>query len=663
MVFSFRTRVFASILSVVLLAGSLIALAVNRTVTRAMADEYKKRGQALALSLAARCQDPLLAVDFLRLKNMADETVGSGSGMAYAFILDARNEVLAHTFEGGFPTALKTANLVPDAQRCAIRLLDTGAERVDDFAAPILADGNRIGTVRLGLSRAPVALTIRQVLWDAFSQLALALFVAAIVGFSLSNSVTRRISHLRKALSRVKAGDLDIRVGPPIEKACWQVRACQRHECPLHGDSRRRCWAARAWGAADDSSKDVYPAICQSCYVYRRQAGDEIQHLAESFDVMLHSLQGSVFQLAESRKVLEASERKYRRIFENSMDMIFIADEHGILRDVNPAGRTMLGLPSNDELCDPLRLDRIFADPQTFNELIQELHRQGFVKDRETLWRAADDGPREVLFSCSLQRDAEGTPKAYEGIVKDISLRKAIEKQLLRADRLASLGQLSAGVAHEINNPLGLILGYTQLLLRDGAGTAQQRTDLETIKEETLKCKTIVQALLNFARKTETRRAPLCLADLIDEVAAIVRHDFEMAHVSLEIDTSNPVPEAFADAEQLRQVIVNLLINARQAVGSDGRVRVATAQWPERGSLGFIVEDNGAGIAPEHIERIFDPFFTTKPVGQGTGLGLSVSYGVVQEHGGSIQVASIPGDRTTFTVELPLMRPNPPIGA
>ena len=649
-------------LSVVLLAGGLIALAVNRTVTHAMGDEYKKRGHALALTLAARCPDPLLAVDFLRLKNMADETVGSSAGIAYAFILDAHNEVLAHTFEGGFPTALRTANSVADDQRCAIRLLDTGVDRIDDFAAPVLADTNRIGTVRLGLSRAPVAQTIRRVLWDAFSQLALALFVAAIVGFSLSNSVTRRISHLRKALSRVEAGGLDIRVGPPIEKACWQVKDCRQHECPVHGDLRRRCWAARAWGAGDDSLQGVYPVACQSCHVYRRQAGDEIQHLAESFDVMLHSLQGSVCQLAESKQVLEASERKYRRIFENSMDMIFIADQNRILRDVNPAGRTLLGLPLDKGLPGALRIESFFAEPGTFDDLMEELQREGFVKDCEAVWRTADKRPIEVLFSCSLQRDAAGALKAYEGIVKDISLRKAIEKQLLRADRLASLGQLSAGVAHEINNPLGLILGYTQLLLRDGTGSSQQRADLETIKEETLKCKTIVQALLNFARKTETRRARLCLADLIEEVAAIVRHDFEMAHVNLEIDTSDPVPEAFADAEQMRQVLVNLLINARQAVESDGRVRVATVHWPDRGAVGFVVEDDGAGIAAEHLERIFDPFFTTKPVGQGTGLGLSVSYGIIQEHGGSIHVTGTPGHRTTFTVELPEMVPNRPEG-
>ena len=640
-------------LSVVLLAGGLIALAVSRTVTQAMGDEYKKRGQALALNLAARCQNPLLAVDFLRLKDMVDETLGSSDGVVYAFIMDAHNEILAHTYEGGFPTALKTANGVERRESCRIRLLDTGQERIYDFAAPVLADANLVGTVRLGLSRTQVARTIRQIIWDIFSQLALALFAATLVGFSLANSVTRRVSRLRSALGRVNAGHLDIRISPPIERPCWQVKACHEKTCPLYGDSHRRCWAARAWMRSGDADCDTHAAACQSCTMYRRHAGDEIQQLAEAFEVMLHSLDGSVRQLAESKRVLEASEWKHRRIFETSMDMIFIADASGTLQDINPTGRNLLGLPQGALPLDPLRIEALFADPEEFAELDRRLQRDGYIKDWETVLCPAGQKPLDVLFSCSLQRNVAGQIEAYEGIVKDISLRKTIEKQLLRADRLASLGQLSSGVAHEINNPLGLILGYAQLLLRDAPASSQQHADLKIIEEETLKCKTVVQALLNFARKTETRLAPVCLNELIEEVAAIVRHDFEMMHIALEIACPAAVPDAFGDAEKLRQVLVNLLINARQAVGADGLVRVTATHWPERGTVGFVVEDSGPGIAPEHIEQIFDPFFTTKPVGQGTGLGLSVSYGIVQEHGGHIQVVSDPGRMTAFTVELP----------
>ena len=658
MIVSFRTRVFVSMLSVVLLAGGLIALAVSQTVIHAMGAEYKKRGQVLAINLAARCQDPLLAIDFLRLKNMVDEAVRSSDGMAYAFIMNVRGEVLAHTYEGGFPVALKTANAAADQQRCAIRLLDTGKAQIYDFAAPVSAGDNRIGTIRLGLSRSQGTLIIAQILWDIFSLLGLALLAAALVAFSLSNSVTRRISHLRSALRLVNAGSLDIQVGPPIDRTCWQARHCPTIDCPLHGDTQHRCWATRAWLAAGDADSDDDATACQTCPVYRRQAGDEIQHLAESFDVMLHSLKRSVGQLAESKQIVEDSERKYRRIFETSMDMIFIADRDGIFRDINPVGRTLLGGPEGGGSIGTLGIADLFADPDTFPALQRKLEADGFVKDWETAFRSRSEVPLYVLFSCSLQRDAAGGISGYEGIVKDISLRKSIENQLLRADKLASLGQLSAGVAHEINNPLGLILGYTQLLLRDAPDAAQQRADLKTIEEETLKCKKIVQALLSFARKTETRLAPVCLASLVDEVTAIVRHDFELAGIVLSTEVDAPVPYVFGDAEKLQQVIVNLLINARQAVGANGSVRVRTAYGPDRATVRLEVQDSGGGIDPEHVNRIFDPFFTTKPVGQGTGLGLSVSYGIVQEHGGSIQVTSRPGQGALFTVELPPAMPD-----
>ena len=526
MIFSFRTRVFVSMLSVVLLAGMLIALSVRQTVTRAMGDEYKQRGLALAVNLAARCQDPLLAVDFLRLKNMVDEAVKSSDGMAYAFVMDVRDEVLAHTYEGGFPVALKTANTVTGNQRCAVRLLDTGKRLIYDFASPVTAGDDRVGTVRLGLSRAQVVMTIRQLLWNIFTLLGLSLFVAALVGFGLSNNVTRRLSHLRSALSQVNAGSLDIRLGPPIRRPCWQEKACAKTFCPLHGDDRRRCWSTRAWMAAGDAQREREALACLTCPVYRRHSGDEIQHLAETFDVMLHSLQGSVAELAESKRILEASERKYRRVFETSMDMIFIADGDGILRDINPVGRTLLAYPQADGPLDALGLADLFTDPQAFETLRTDLRRDGFVKDWETHLNTRSRQTLSVLFSCSLQRDATGGIDGYEGIVKDITHRKNIESQLLRADKLASLGQLSAGVAHEINNPLGLILGFTQLLLRDAPASAQQRSDLKAIEEETLKCKKIVQALLSFARKTETHLAPVGLAGLVDEVAAIVRHDF-----------------------------------------------------------------------------------------------------------------------------------------
>lgn len=149
-----------------------------------------------------------------------DETVASGEGMAYAFVMDAADAVLAHTCEGGFPVALRSANRVEAAQRCTVRLLDTGRTLIYDFAAPVTAGADRVGTVRLGMRRDEAVGTTRELLWRVFTLLGLSLSVAALVGFALSSNVTRRLSHLRAALGGLDSGHLDGRVGPPIRTPC-----------------------------------------------------------------------------------------------------------------------------------------------------------------------------------------------------------------------------------------------------------------------------------------------------------------------------------------------------------------------------------------------------------------------------------------------------------
>jgi len=230
-----------------------------------------------------------------------------------------------------------------------------------------------------------------------------------------------------------------------------------------------------------------------------------------------------------------------------------------------------------------------------------------------------------------------------------------MEKQLLLADKLSSIGQLAAGVAHEVNNPLGMILGYTQLLIRGEHPGTQRYDDLRTIEKHTRTCKTIVERLLNFARSTQTLREPGDIHQLIDEVLNLLKHSLEMDQIVLEKDYDERVPLLPLDKGKMRQVFMNLLVNARQAIGKQGTIRLATHFDADRKEVMVKVQDSGCGIQPEHLNRIFDPFFTTKATGDGTGLGLSVSYGIVQDHKGQILVTSAPEKGTTFTVILPIL--------
>jgi signal transduction histidine kinase len=233
------------------------------------------------------------------------------------------------------------------------------------------------------------------------------------------------------------------------------------------------------------------------------------------------------------------------------------------------------------------------------------------------------------------------------------------QAQLVQSARLAAVGELAAGVAHEINNPLTSIIGFTRLLLEDLPLDHPARADLETIDREAARTRQIVRALLDFARTSEPILVPTDLNDLVEEAVMLVCTRSVLARVELEKDLSS-LPPSMLDSNQIKQVLVNLLTNAVQAMPDGGHLTIAT-RLTERDIDGVFrqmaavyVSDSGVGIPPENLERIFDPFFTTKEVGQGTGLGLSISYGIVEKHNGRIEVESVPGKGSTFTLLLPM---------
>ena len=228
------------------------------------------------------------------------------------------------------------------------------------------------------------------------------------------------------------------------------------------------------------------------------------------------------------------------------------------------------------------------------------------------------------------------------------------EKQMAQTDRLASIGQLSSGIAHEINNPLGVIQGYTQLLLRGEEPASQKHQDLQVILKHARSCKTIVEDLLNFARRSAPEKVEVNIHDVINDVLIFIQRRAKMEKVQIETRFDDRVIPLSMDEKKIKQVLVNLLMNARHAVGEEGRIVISTQYDCEARRLRVAVADNGYGIDEKNLDRIFDPFFTTKPTGEGTGLGLAVSYGIIRNHGGEIQVSSEPGKGSVFTLILPV---------
>ncbi len=242
-------------------------------------------------------------------------------------------------------------------------------------------------------------------------------------------------------------------------------------------------------------------------------------------------------------------------------------------------------------------------------------------------------------------------------IVDDITERIELEVQLTQADKLSSIGLLAAGVAHEVNTPLAVISSYTQMLAKQLQSDPQKAGVLEKITKQTFRASEIVNNLLNFSRTTGTELTEVSLNKVIADTLALLEHQFKVAHIQVRHELSENLPLIQGNAGRLQQVFLNLFLNAKDAMTGGGVLNVATLNGE---FVSVRVSDTGSGIAQEHIHRIYDPFFTTKTSpaegqNRGTGLGLSVTYGIIQEHAGNIRVESRPGEGTTFTLDFPLL--------
>jgi PAS domain S-box-containing protein len=269
------------------------------------------------------------------------------------------------------------------------------------------------------------------------------------------------------------------------------------------------------------------------------------------------------------------------------------------------------------------------------------------------LSRHGDPRPLLVNVAIAPLRTPEGAVAGTIVIIEDTTERVKLEEQLQISDKMASLGLLAAGVAHEVNTPLTGISSYTQMLLEGADPDDPRALLLEKIERQTFRAAKIVNGLLNLARPAQTDAGPVDLHGVLGDVLSLLEHQFKSASIQLrkELDREAPVIEGVE--HKLQQVFLNLFLNARDAMPKGGWLSVTTRTLEDRTVVE--VADTGSGIPVEHLSRIYDPFFTTKPIGKGTGLGLSIAYGIVQEHNGTLACESTPGQGTRFVLTFPLL--------
>ena len=363
--------------------------------------------------------------------------------------------------------------------------------------------------------------------------------------------------------------------------------------------------------------------------------------------------------MTENRNLLEQvqqSEIKYRTLVEKANAGIFTVNPGtGEFIDINLKMEVFSGRSRESLLKMTLPMICSEAQRNDATEMLRRTLEQGQPSVND-LYFQQTDGQQIWL-------DLNGTLVEYQGqavilgIARDVTERKATEEHIRKTSKLVAVGQLAAGVAHEINNPLTGVMGFSQILMNEGLPESVG-IRLQAIFSEAERAAKIVKNLLSFARKDEPEMQYLSLTAVLDRALELKAHDFRLNNITLSSQWEPDLPYTMADEHQLIEVMLNILTNAEQAMieAHGGGILVVKATT-SASNIRISVTDNGPGIPPERQQEIFDPFFTTKGVGKGTGLGLSISYGIIKLHGGEIWVESDLGSGTTFQIEIPILSP------
>jgi two-component system NtrC family sensor kinase len=344
---------------------------------------------------------------------------------------------------------------------------------------------------------------------------------------------------------------------------------------------------------------------------------------------------------------------KLSRVLDHSPDLILTTDNDGRITEFNREAERISGHPRTAVVGRSYR--ELFREARD-NDLVAKVVSAGQLHDYASRLTRSDGGESEIQLNLAALRDESDEAVGSVWLGRDVTELKATQTQLQQAEKLSTIGEVISGVAHELNNPLSGVLGFSQILMaRDGAGPMAR--ELEKINESAMRCQKIVKNLLSFARGHTPERTPLGVNGILEKTLDLKKYQLHVNSIEVVRSFEPDLPMTMLDFHQMQQVLLNLINNAQQAMaavrGRPGRLEVRTSLVEER--IRIEITDNGEGMDAETQARIFEPFFTTKEKSEGTGLGLSVSYGIVREHEGRIWCRSRKGEGTTFIIDLPVL--------
>ena len=444
---------------------------------------------------------------------------------------------------------------------------------------------------------------------------------------------------------------------PDLELRRWMIGRDEREFGARRGHDPELI--ARRLALAEEARRSLKPIRFEES---RLAPSGGLRHSVKTFlpiadgDGRLRHIIGYAIDITAVRE----SEVRYRRLFDQSRDLVSISDLAGRVIDVNPAGLALLGYQDRDEL---FRLDLgrdVYVDTEERAEIFREVLRRGYFSF-ETRLRRKDGKILLVQGSVTTMRDDEGRPVGYLAILRDISAQRQTEEQLRQSQKMEAIGRLAGGIAHDFNNLLTAINGYCDLLL-EGLRSEPWRSYAREIGAAGSRAAELTAKLLALSRQQILVKKAVVLADLVAGLEGLLRRLIG-EDIVLDTQLAAEAGQVLVDPGQLEQAVLNLAINARDAMPRGGRLTLSTwrcAATTPREPLAtnqdlacLEVRDTGHGIEPEHLEHLFEPFFTTKEAGKGTGLGLAMVYATARQAGGTIEVESSPGQGACFRLYFP----------
>jgi two-component system sensor histidine kinase AtoS len=610
---SIHTKLVLGTVLVVAVLMAAVTGVVERRQRRAIVGHAERQGTVLAENLVAISTGPLLLYHYTALEQNVARLVAEFDDVTYAIIHDREGTVAAH---GGEPGVVEAVTRDPVAARAlgeapAVQEVQVPGGRVLlDVAAPILVEGQRWGTARIGLSRrrmeAQIAATRRELLLLA----AVALGAGAAASALVARRIARPVGQLTRGVAAIARGELDHRIVPATSDELGAL--------------------ALAFNDMGDQLLRQRGEI-EAAHAALRQRYAELSDLKSYTDHILRSLATGLVTL----------------------------DLDGRVVMVNPAAEGLTGCVSAAIRGRPAQ--EAFAHCPELGGLLLETLRTHVGLPPVALHLRPGAGGVTVEVSTTPLRGAEGQALGVVAVLRDLTTVRQLEEQLRRSDRLAALGTLAAGLAHEIKNPLTVVMTFSQHLARRFGDERFRQRFQSVVPRELERINGIVDGLLRLARPGRLTLAPVHLSPLVDEALELFADQMEARGVRAVREYALGLPPAPADREQLYQAMVNLITNALDAMPHGGTLTVRVALAAEaadgrggaRPRLRVEVQDTGAGIRPDETQSLFNPFFTTKPAG--TGLGLAITHKIVEDHGGAISVRSAPGEGASFVILLPLL--------